>query len=278
LSATGAMTAGNAVTVDITGMHNPTAAGTMYARVVTYTDATDAAGYTSANPDVVGDHLDNGGVAVSVTDTVGVSGAVLESMIFCAANAAITKDCTNASSNLPTVKLGTTVGDSTVIDSSDTYEGTVYTQISTNAVSGATVYLKSNTTGCGGLAREGAASFAAGCGIKPALAAGINDGDALFGVKTGTAAAAADATTPSGTVRAYDSGSGAYYSDSVFKMNWVSGDATGVTSPYGDPFLDTNGAPVNNMGMPITFGASASNTTPAGKYSADLSLIATGKF
>jgi hypothetical protein len=30
--------------------------------------------------------------------------------------------------------------------------------------------------------------------------------------------------------------------------------------------------------MKITFGASIANDTPAGKYSADLSLIATGKF
>jgi hypothetical protein len=61
-------------------------------------------------------------------------------------------------------------------------------------------------------------------------------------------------------------------------MGYVSGDATGVTSTYGDPILDTAGAPVNNMGMPLTFGASAANDTAAGLYSADLSLIATGKF
>ncbi len=275
LRVVGSMTAGNAVSVELSGITNPSTAGPLYVRILTFTDATGAEAYTSTTP---GTHLDEGGAAASITDTVGVSGAVLESMIFCAASEAITPNCGDASTHLPTVKLGTTVGNTTVLDSADTYEGTVYTQISTNAVNGATVYLKSNTTGCGGLVREGAASFAAGCGIGPALAAGINDGDALFGVKTGTAAAAAGATSPSGTVRPYDGGSGAYYNNTAYKMNWVSGDASGVTSPYGDPFLDTNNAPVNNMGMPITFAASASNTTPAGKYSAAISLIATGKF
>lgn len=276
LRVVGSMTAGNAVSVELEGITNPSVAGPLYVRILTFADEAGAEAYTSTAP---GAHIDEGGAAASITDTVGVSGAVLESMIFCAASSAITPNCGDASSHLPTVKLGTTVGNTTVLDSADTYEGTVYTQISTNAASGATVYLKSNTTGCGGLVREGAASFAAGCGIGPALAAGVDDGDALFGVKTGTAAAATGAeTTASGTVRAYDGGSGAYYNNTTFKMNWVSGDATGVTSPYGDPFLDTNGAPVNNMGMPITFGASASNTTPAGKYSAAISLIATGKF
>lgn len=281
LRVVGTMTAGTPVSVELAGITNPSAAGTLYARIATYAGAsatTNAEGYTSANPDAVGAHSDDGGLAASITDTVGVSGAVLESMVFCAASAAITPNCANASTNLPTVKLGTAVGTTTVLDSNSTYTGTVYTQISTNAASGATVYLKNSTTGCGGLARQGAASFAAGCGIGPALAAGVNNGDALFGVKTGTAAAAVGATNPNGTVRAYDSGTGAYYNSTTFKMNWVSGDATGVTSPYGDPFLDTNSAPVNNMGMPITFGASAANNTPAGSYSADISLIATGKF
>jgi hypothetical protein len=60
-------------------------------------------------------------------------------------------------------------------------------------------------------------------------------------------------------------------------MNFVDG-TTGVTSTYGDSLLDTANLPVNNKNVQITFGASVSNLTPAGLYSADLSLIATGKF
>ena len=42
------------------------------------------------------------------------------------------------------------------------------------------------------------------------------------------------------------------------------------------PFL-RSGLPLL-VGMALTFGASSSNNTPAGTYSADLSLIASGKF
>lgn len=63
-------------------------------------------------------------------------------------------------------------------------------------------------------------------------------------------------------------------------MNFTTGanPASGVTSTYGDQFLTTSGAPALNKNMTLTFGASAANNTPAGSYSADLSLIATGKF
>lgn len=52
----------------------------------------------------------------------------------------------------------------------------------------------------------------------------------------------------------------------------------GVTSPFGDRFLETAEAPANNKNMALTFGVAASNNTPAGNYSADLSLIAVGTF
>lgn len=72
--------------------------------------------------------------------------------------------------------------------------------------------------------------------------------------------------------------SGSIYDPSVFKINYAADQLTGVTSPYGDPVLDTAGAPANNKKTQLTFGASAANNTPAGLYSADFSLIATGKF
>ena len=68
------------------------------------------------------------------------------------------------------------------------------------------------------------------------------------------------------------------YSNATYALNWLIGDATGVTSTYGDPFLNTASKPANNQNMTLTFGASVTNDTPAGLYSADLSLIATGKF
>ncbi len=70
------------------------------------------------------------------------------------------------------------------------------------------------------------------------------------------------------------------YNNSTFALNFTSGanPSTGVTSTFGDPFLDTAGAPANNKNMQLTFGATIADNTPAGAYSTDLSLIATGKF
>ena len=61
-------------------------------------------------------------------------------------------------------------------------------------------------------------------------------------------------------------------------MNAATDNSTGVTSTYGSPFLNTAGAKANNMNMQLTFGASTNASVPAGNYSADLSLIATGTF
>lgn len=266
----GTIAADTAISVAVDNVTNPSVAGPMYARIVTYTDSTDAAGYTSANPDVVGTHIDDGGLAVSITDTVGVSGAVLESMIFCIAGQTISANCDLTGNTAPTVKLGETVGDGVALVSSALSTGSVYTQISTNAASGAVVRLKSNATNCGGLLRAGAPSA---CDIAPALTTGVAAGEAKFGVR---AIAAADTgSNPSGTFQAV-AASG--YNDTTYALNYVAGNATGVTSTYGDPFLDTNDAPLNNKNMQLTFGASVTNTTPAGLYSADLSLVATGKF
>ncbi len=273
---TSSITQGEAVSFEINNVDNPADEGTIYARIVTFDTPTNANLYVSNA--VNAGKLDDGGIAMSFTKGIGVSGTILESMTFCVAGETIDASCTKSGGgalSAPTVKLGQTVGDQVVLDAEDVYEGTIYTQISTNAASGAVINLKSSTAGCGGLARPGAGAISTRCGIGPALAAGINNGDALFGVKIGTVGAAATGTN-FGTIRAFNNS--AYYNNSAFKFNYVALDASGVTSTYGDPFLDTNDAPVSNMNMPVIFGATAANNTPAGRYSADLSMVATGKF
>jgi hypothetical protein len=260
---TGALTT-SATSVILTGVHNPTDDGTIYARILTYADSTVADDYVSLTP---GAHLDDGGVALAITLTIGVSGAVQESMLFCVSGDTITANC-GGTLTAPTLKLGQDVGGVISLNSLSVYTGTINTQLSTNAVSGAVISLKSSAVGCGGLINS---SNTSGCFIKPALQTGIADGEAKFGVKT--ASDNIDATN--GTLRAVPSSG---YNATTFALNWVTGDATGVTSTYGDPILDTDSKPANNRDMALTFGASATNQTPAGNYSADLSLIATGKF
>lgn len=260
---TKSITAGT-VNFSLAGVHNPDVAGTIYARVITYDTLVNAQAYAS---NALGSGVaDSGSAAIAITDTIGVSGAVLETMTFCVSGATIDPNC-GGGLTAPTLRLGKNTGGVIALDSTDTYDGTIYTQISTNAAKGAVVSLKSDALNCGGLRRS---SDLAACDIPAAGGSGqgVQNGTAGFGVKLGANSATAD-----GTVQAAGT-----YSSSAYLMNFVNGNATGVTSTYGDPLFDTDDLPANNKAMPLTFGASVSNNTPAGNYSANLSLIATGKF
>lgn len=258
-----------AADITFSGIHNPTATGTFYARVTTYAGAPD---YTDAQN--VGTVADQGEVALSTTSSVGVTAYVLESLSFCVANIAPTADCGGLSGHNPSLTLGEAIsGGGTALDTGHLSTGTDYAQLSTNAGSGAVVNLKSSTTGCGGLVR---AYGGANCDItaqatsgSSALAAGVPK----FGLTVGSAASASGATTPSGTLQAING-----YDATHYFIDYHSGDATGVTSTYGSGLFDTNSAPVNNKNIPFTFGASISNATPAGIYGATLNLVATGTF
>ena len=251
------------VDVVLTGIHNPDTAGVFYARIVTYTDNTNlTAQYT--NPTTLGTYKGAGSVAMSITDGFSVSGGVAETMTFCASGtASIGTGCSTNVTN-PNLTLGSGGVLTTALST-----GVIYTQISTNAAGGAVVNLKSDETGCGGLVRAGAASNAAGCGITPVTgaASAISTGDAKFGLKLGNLGGTTGTTAASGS-----------YETTNYFMNYVSGDATGITSPYGDAIYNTSGAPVDDGTADLTFGANISNVTPAGNYSATLNLIATGTF
>jgi len=263
------------ITVDLSGITNPTNAGPLYARIVTYASDTQADLYLSSDINGTADTatpIDQGSVAASITDTVGVSGAVLESMLFCVAGQAIDEDCDTTGNIAPTIRLGETVGDTIALIPTAVSEGSIFTQISTNASSGAVISLKSSATGCGGLLRAGAPGE---CDILPAIADSITEGQAKFGVMT---TAATDTPAVAGATGALQPVTGSGYGTTDFFLGYETGDASGITSTYGDPFLDTAGAPANNKNMQLTFGASVSNDTPAGLYSTDLRLIATGKF
>ncbi len=277
ITATKTIAANDDVEVDFTGINNPTNAGALYARIVTYTPAVNANSYVSDNLGT--GVVDQGSVALYITNTVGVSGSVLESLTFCVAgdkgtvktNDGISANCGDAAVNTPTLTLGEQTGDTVALVPTATSQGNIFAQISTNAANGAVIRLKSNAANCGGLLRAGALDK---CDIKPS-SDGIVDGDAEFGVKV---AAATDPTgpgiTPSGV---FQPAAGSVYNGTDFLMHYLD-NTTGVTGIYGDPILDTNNKPASNKNMKLTFGARINNDTPAGLYSADLSLIATGKF
>jgi len=266
LVVTNTIAAAGLVTDTFTGIHNPTLAGVLYARIITFDDATNAAAATS--DDDTGS-TESGSVAISITNDVSVSGAVQESMQLCASAAAMTTNCAGATA--PSLKLANANGalDSTLLTVP------LYTQISTNASAGAVVSLKSDAAACGGLHRVGDAYDTSHCFIKPSSTT-VADGSGLFGLKL-----SADDTSDA-TQGTFQKHTGSVYDTTNYKMGFDSAHPTapesGVTSVYGDQILDTNGAPANSRNMTMTFGASASNMTPAGTYQTKLSLIATGTF
>ncbi|TAH34802.1 hypothetical protein EYC59_02695 [Candidatus Saccharibacteria bacterium] len=263
------MAATTSITVDLTGIHNPTAVGTFYARILTYADDTAAGGYTSAT--AIGSPIDQGGVALATTTAIGISASVRESLTFCVAGYTqeISDNCGDASTvgHEPTLVLGQDDGSgSKALASNAISTGDIYTQLSTNAAGGVTVSMKSNAVGCGGLVRQGAATN--NCNITPETGtSSFLAGAAKFGV---TVAGATDGTGAFGTIT--NSGN---YDASDYYMGYVSGDATGVTSAYGDPIFSSDG-PAANKNNKLTFGASVAPQTPAGNYKASLNLIATG--
>ena len=263
------MTANDEVKTTLTNVTNPAAAGTVYARIVTYATAANAANYTATA--VGAGAVDQGSVAISITDNINVGGVVQESLEFCVSGSdSVATDCEGALT-APTVQLGETVGTSgKALISSEMSTGSIKTFLSTNAASGAVVSLKSSAAGCGGLILAGKTG-AEGCFITPATTGAADlAGTAKFGVKLG-----ADVAQDGDNSALTHIGN---YGDTNFYIGYNGTDeSTGVTSVYGDPIFGSLGYS-NNLPMTLTFGASVAPNTPAGRYSADLSLIATGTF
>jgi hypothetical protein len=268
------ITAAGNVSVDITGITNPSSTGTFYARILTFATA-NVGHYTSTNPDNSGTnpHVDDGGVALSTNSSVSVNAAVLESLTFCVSGEVLAANCTGGGASAPAttapaLTLGETVGSTVALSTGAISTGSVYTQLSTNAVGGAVVNIKS-TNACGGLMRVGAAV----CDIQPANLTTLAAGTATIGVEPLSATGTTNSISGANGVL-QPTGS---YSTSGYALTY-SGANTGVASTYGDPILTTNNTTANNMNNQLQFGASISNQTPAGKYSNSYSLIATGKF
>lgn len=272
LAVTGTLSAGVSQTVDIAGIDNPDAAGAVYARIVTYADETAALAYQSTT---LGSAIDQGAAAFSITDTVGVSAAVLESMTFCVSGAEISNDNCDSANNgaqltAPTLKLGENNAGVVALDAQHLSQGSIYTQLSTNAVGGAAVNLKSSND-CGGLKRANVST----CDIA---AANTATGNAASGqARIGVAIDPADVAPGALGTYAIAGGGSPFYSLADFKLNYNSDKSVGVTSPFGDPVLQSVST-ISNKNAKLTFAASVNAQTPAGLYANDYSLIATGKY
>jgi hypothetical protein len=163
------------------------------------------------------------------------------------------------------------------LNSSALSTGSVFAQLSSNALGGTIVNLKSDALGCGGLYLNGDTEE---CHIAPqnTPATSFAAGEAKFGLKVGSATQAptVDGLSSSGS-GTFQIATGSNYHSTNYFIDYAEGDATGVTSTYGSPLLEGDG-PVDTMNVEVTFGASVTNNTPAGTYGATLSMIAVGTF
>lgn len=248
------LTQGGQVTFSTGGYKNPTTVGTFYARILTFATAANATSYTTGT---LTNAVDAGGVALSITNNIGVTATVQETLMFCVRGDAPGAQCgtsaTPGSPLDPNIVLGTGTPPALSTSAADT--SPVYFQISTNAANGAIIRLKGDTL------KSGLNSIPAIGGTKSPLGTGTEG----FGLRVGTSAALPNAE---GSVDGE-----APYNDAA---EWAF-DSTETTSTYGDIIARSSG-PVYDINKMIQIAARAKGSTPAGVYTTELSLVAVGTY
>lgn len=265
------------IEITVTGVTNPSAALTnnthsFYARILTFNTAANMNAAYAATDATRGDYttldtnmVDYGGVALAVTAPITVTARVMETMSLCtSANAFSGTACAGA--NDPAVILGH--GTNMTLDESQADDASIYSQVSTNAASGYSIFLR-GANACGGLSKDGGTT----CEI-PAVASGnavgtlIPGGTAAFGLLVGNGTAAIGGT---GTNAAESKWAGPNYVMDTTTAN------DNINYVYGSKVIDSTGQ-ANSVENTFTFRATASPTTPAGIYTQHFSLIAAGRF
>jgi len=186
-----------------------------------------------------GSYVDYGGVALATGTPIVITARVMESIAFCVYKTACGDD--------PSFTIGNA---NNVLDTSAVYTKTVNFSLATNAQSGADVFLKGDTL------TSGSNTIPA----KGSTAGTISAGTAAFGLYLSTLGTNVTASSP------YSSTAGQYALDTA-----------NTTSTYGQQVADMSG-PTNTSVSTLTYGATASNTSAAGIYTATHQLIATGRF
>lgn len=236
--AAGSVTAPQAISFNITNVTNPNTTDLSFYARI-LTYST-VAGATGYVAGSEGSPTDYGGIALSTATPITVSARVEEQLSFCVFN--------TSCGDSPAIALGH--GPNTVLDSTAVDTNTDQFSVTTNASSGVAVRLKG-------------ATLTSGTNTIPAVSPSpgtIIAGTAAFGLymsSLGTGMTAAGEYA----------GTGGDYGFNV----------ANIGSTYGDIIVSSAGVLSNSISA-VTFGATASNTTPAGIYTATEVLIATGTF
>lgn len=141
----GPITAGTPITFSFTAT-NPSATGTFYARILTYSTAAGATGYTDTAP---GTRLDDGGVALSTANQLTVSARVQEQLQFCVGTTTVDDATTSVSADCATAFTGSAGNsvDMGVLDNSAVYvSGPSNAATGDNGVNGAAM-VRTNANG-----------------------------------------------------------------------------------------------------------------------------------
>lgn len=242
----------------LTGITNPSGTGSFWARIYTYNDATyGSSGTQYVSATSLGTYVDYGGFAMSTVSLINVTATVMETLTFCVNKSAPGNGCTSLTTP---VSLTLGHGSPQILDSTVADTDTAHMQISTNALSGAAIRMFTHNT-CSGLSRDnGATCPIPGSGGTPSTFGTTNVAE--FGLNVGTGSGGTGTITPTAP----------YSTAANYAMQ------AAVTSTYGDKIADTGGTATANVDSTLTFAAQANVTTPAGVYSANESLIATGTF
>ena len=292
--------------------------GTFYARAITYNSTQIAAGTATSTSYAAGgenSYQDYGGFALSTAQLINITAKIMEQLTFCTSGSSTpgtdpftTPGCGDAVT--PDLTLGheVTAGGPHILDTSEVDFDQAYSLLSTNATNGAVVRMHAtNTCTNGGLsATDGSSCDIPGIGSLLANAydsSGITPGTAAFGMcvapddgatalstiftpydNGGTTAdlnacRALNSTTPDTTTGSASAVAfGMDTSTNTADPNYPSSvNATTADNMYGTKVVSTASA-VHDAKDAYVFGATASDTTPAGIYMGGESLIATGTF
>lgn len=255
------VSSGQAISFQVTGITNPSTTGSFYARIFTYTTNTAASAYTSTS---IGSPTDDGGAALSTATQISITATVMEQLAFCTSAAAPTQTTTTDCAGTTTPNLTLGHGTPLHLDSTAVDTAAAYTQLSTNAQTGAIVRM-TDTTADGSCTDGGISSNATTCIPGDGAFAAITAGTAAFGLNVANGTLGSDSSGSTTANSNYGTTGGDY------------GMGTAVTSTYGDP-IESSTAPCAEVNNVLTFGATAATTTKAGVYTANMTLIATGTF
>ncbi len=276
---------------ELNAITNTSTVGTFYARMYTYTNTTWG---TYASATSIGNFVDYGGIAMSTTNVITITARVQEQLTFCVTKAdpatwITNNDCSDptVASNLPALTLGH--GSPTpILTSNQVDTGSIWTQLSTNATNGAVIKMRNGNLTCGGLSADSGTT----CAI-PAINAGATGTSNLVAGTAGFGLYADTYTPTSGIGTTGAGGIGTIgsltptlnYNDTTHTAlappvyygmdNTTAGN--NITSTYGSTVAST-ASPVYRADNQYIFAATSALTTPAGIYTANLSMIATGTF